>query len=146
VNPAKNVAVSPSTLRSAPKSPVFRARTPRSWSWPALALVAAFASASPARAADELGSEGRIIKIEMRGPSSDDRSTAQGSITIRVGGKSELYSWGGSSCPASKPSDQEIGMLERAFHNRNRTLVTPRFKSGETSGTRCLVGFELRAG
>jgi hypothetical protein len=109
-------------------------------------LVGAGLSA-PVSAADQLGPEGRVVKIEIRGPSSDERATAQGSITIRQSNaKSELYSWGGSSCPASKPSDAELGMLERAFHNRNRTLVTPRFKSGETSGVRCLVGFELRAG
>ena len=64
----------------------------------------------------------------------------------RSNGKTEFYEWGGTSCPAAKLNESEVGMLERAFHNRARTLVTPRFKSGEGTGVRCLVGFELSAG
>lgn len=86
------------------------------------------------------------MKVEVRSGASDDRATVHGKITIRrSNAKIEVYEWGGSSCPAAKLSDLEIGMLERAFHNRNRTLVTPRYKSGEATGVRCLVGFELRA-
>ncbi len=115
-------------------------------------LVLAFSSlvlvAAPAAAADELGPIGRVVKVEVRASGSDDRATAHGRISIRrSNGKTEFYEWGGSSCPAAKLSDSEVGMLERAFHNRARTLVTPRFKSsGEGNGVRCLVGFELSAG
>lgn len=109
--------------------------------------VLALGIATPVAAADQIGPEGRIVGVEIRAAGSDDRSTAQGSIKIRRGSaKADLYEWGGTSCPATKLSEIEIGMLERAFHNRSRTLVAPRFKSGETSGVRCLVGFELRAG
>ena len=103
--------------------------------------------AGRAAAADELGAIGRIVKVEVRASGSDDRATAHGRISIkRNNGKTEFYEWGGSSCPAAKLSEAEVGMLERAFHNRGRTLVTPRFKSGEGMGVRCLVGFELSAG
>jgi len=109
--------------------------------------VIALGAAAPVAAADQIGPEGRVVGIEMRAAGSDDRSTAQGSIKVRRGSaKPDLYEWGGTACPAAKLTEIEIGMLERAFHNRTRTLVAPRFKSGETSGVRCLVGFELRAG
>lgn len=101
---------------------------------------------SASAASDQLGAIGRIVKVEVRTSGSDDRATAHGRISLRrSNGKTEFYEWGGSSCPAAKLSESEIGMLERAFHNRNRTLVTPRYRSGEASGVRCLVGFELSA-
>jgi len=112
----------------------------------AFAFVFAFAAAPAVAAADELGAIGRIVKVEVRTAGSDDRATAHGRISVRrSNGKTEFYEWGGSSCPAAKLSEAEVGMLERAFHNRNRTLVTPRFRSGEATGVRCLVGFELSA-
>jgi hypothetical protein len=112
----------------------------------ACAFTFAFGVGPAIAAADELGAIGRVVKVEVRTSGSDDRATAHGRVSLRrANGKTEFYEWGGSSCPAAKLTESEVGMLERAFHNRSRTLVTPRYRPGEASGVRCLVGFELSA-
>lgn len=103
--------------------------------------------AVPTAFADEAGTPGRLVSLSIHTPGSDDSSIAHGSIMVRKGsGKPELYQWGGTACPASKLSDTQINILAQAFHNRARTLVTPRFKQGDVKDVRCLVGFELAAG
>ncbi len=114
-------------------------------------LVAAFALACAALVggpahADDVGAAGRLVQLTINGAGSDDFSTHHGSILVKHAGKGELYMWGGTACPASKLSDMQIAALESAFHNRNRTLVRPRYKPGDVQGTRCLVGFELNGG
>jgi hypothetical protein len=111
----------------------------------AFTLVGAALAARPA-AADDVGAAGRLIKITINGAGSDDFSTHQGSVLVKHANKSELYTWGGTACPASKLSDAQIAALESAFHNRHRTLITPRYKPGDVKDTRCLVGFELSGG
>jgi hypothetical protein len=100
---------------------------------------------SPARA-DESGTQGRIVRLAINNQGGDDFASVHGSISVRHGSKVEVYRWGGTSCPAAKLSEAELQALGAAFHNRARTLIVPRFKSGEVAGTRCLVGFELAAG
>ncbi|HWB81056.1 MAG TPA: hypothetical protein VG755_39105 [Nannocystaceae bacterium] len=112
----------------------------------ALALVGAALVGGKAHAVDDIGPQGRLVQMTINGAGSDDFATHHGSIVVRHGGKSEVYTWGGTACPASKLSDAQIGALESAFHNRNRTLVRPRYKPGDVKDTRCLVGFELTGG
>jgi hypothetical protein len=111
------------------------------------ALVAATALAPLATAhADESGAQGRIVRFTINAAGSDDSASVLGTIGVRKpDGKIELYQWGGTSCPASKLEDWQVLALEHAFHNRHRTLVTPRYKVGDVKDLRCLVGFELSA-
>ncbi|MBC8068627.1 MAG: hypothetical protein IAG13_09870 [Deltaproteobacteria bacterium] len=112
----------------------------------AVTLTCAALFAGPAQAADDIGAAGRLVKITFNGAGSDDAATHHGSVLVRHGSKNELYTWGGTACPASKLTDVQIGALESAFHNRTRTLITPRYKPGDVKDTRCLVGFELSGG
>lgn len=112
----------------------------------ALVLAGAALVGGKAHAVDDIGAQGRLVQLTINGAGSDDFATHHGSILVRHGGKSELYTWGGTACPASKLSDAQIGALESAFHNRNRTLIRPRYKPGDVKDTRCLVGFELSGG
>jgi hypothetical protein len=96
--------------------------------------------------ADESGTQGRIVRLAVNNQGGDDFASLHGSISVRAGKKVEVYKWGGTSCPAAKLNEAELQALGAAFHNRTRTLIVPRFKSGEVAGTRCLVGFELTAG
>jgi hypothetical protein len=110
-------------------------------------VVGAALIAGPAHAADDVGAQGRLVQLTINGAGSDDFSTHHGSILVKPSGKKgELYTWGGTACPASKLSDAQIGALESAFHNRHRTLIRPRYKPGDVKDTRCLVGFELTGG
>jgi hypothetical protein len=125
-------------------APVLRRRSLRS-----LVAAAAFALVGlpqPARA-DESGTAGRIVKLVIHGEGSDVFASSHGSMTVRHGGnKLDVYSWGGTQCPSSKLREAEVDALHQALHFRSRTIIVPRFKAGEVSGTRCLVGFELQAG
>ncbi len=136
-------AVTAFQLASASCRPPRRARY-------ATALAVALVLGTPATAAaaaDEVGAPGRVVAMMIHTPGSDDMSLAHGSITVRKGGaKLEVYQWGGTACPASKLSDAQVTILAGAFHNRGRTLITPRFKPGEVKDVRCLVGFALGAG
>lgn len=97
--------------------------------------------------ADESGAVGRVIRLSINSMGSDEFASSHGAISIRhAGNKVETYSWGGTMCPASKLAEGEFAALQSALHNRQRTLVTPRYKSGEVKDVRCLVGFELTAG
>ncbi len=101
---------------------------------------------TPASAA-ESGAQGRVVRFSLNNTGSDEHASSHGSIAVRhSGNKLEVYSWGGTMCPASSLTDVEVLTLEHAFHNRQRTLLAPRFKFGEVKETRCLVGFELVAG
>ncbi len=85
--------------------------------------------------------------MSINATGSDDFASSHGSISVRHGGnKLEVYSWGGTMCPAAKLGEIEIAALQQAFHNRQRTLIVPRFKQGEVKDVRCLVGFELTGG
>lgn len=107
----------------------------------------ALAGLPTAAMADETGSAGRIVKLVINGEGSDDFASSHGSITVRhSGNKLEQYSWGGTQCPASKLREADVSALHEALHFRSRTLIIPRYKAGEVSLTRCLVGFELQAG
>ncbi len=124
-------------------------RTPR----PARPLLAAlaFAFASIAlpqtAAADEEGGAGRVNRIRINTPSSDEHPSFHGALVLKQpGGDQVEYRWGGSSCPGQKLTDVQVDVLVSAFVERNRTMVTPRYTMGEGAGTRCLVGFELVAG
>lgn len=95
--------------------------------------------------ADETGAQGRVVRFSLNTQGSDDAGS-MGSIGVKKSdGKTEEYRWGGTSCPASKLTDGQVLALEHAFHNRHRTLVTPRFKPGDVKEIRCLVGFEFTA-
>lgn len=110
-------------------------------------LLAAVALTPTAARADDLGTQGRIVRVSINATGSDDFASSHGSISVRHGNnKLEVYSWGGTMCPASKLGETEIAALQQAFHNRQRTLVVPRFKQGEVKDVRCLVGFELTGG
>ncbi len=113
-----------------------------------MAAVAVAAALAPASAsADDLGTQGRIVRVSINATGSDDFASSHGSISVRHGSnKLEVYSWGGTMCPASKLGEIEIAALQQAFHNRQRTLIVPRFKQGEVKDVRCLVGFELTGG
>lgn len=113
----------------------------------AAALLALLALVPAQASADESGTQGRIVRLALNSTGGDDFASSHGSISVRHGGgKPEVYSWGGTMCPASKLTEAEIIALGQAFHNRQRTLIVPRFKPGEVKETRCLVGFELAAG
>ncbi|MCA9711562.1 MAG: hypothetical protein KDK70_37350 [Myxococcales bacterium] len=100
----------------------------------------------PARA-DTEGKRGRIMRLRINTPSSDDHPSYLGSITVKLGsGELVEYRWGGSSCPSQKLTDPQIELLRTAFVERNRTRLLPLYTMGEGAGTRCLVGFELIAG
>ncbi len=110
---------------------------------PAFALL--FGLVATPAAADEAGAQGRIVRFALNTQGSDDAGS-MGSIGVRKSdGKIDEYRWGGTSCPASKLTDSQVLALEHAFHNRHRTLVTPRFKPGDVKEIRCLVGFEFTA-
>lgn len=125
-----------------------RARPTRSVGWARLALVALVGGVLlPSSAlADESGAQGRVVRLAINNPGGDDFASVHGSISVRHTNKVAIYAWGGTSCPAAKMNEAELQALGAAFHNRARTLIVPRFKSGEVLGTRCLVGFELAAG
>jgi hypothetical protein len=131
---------------SAPRSTAPRARTrarARTWA----TLLAAVALTPASASADDLGTQGRIVRVSINATGSDDFASSHGSISVRHGSnKLEVYSWGGTMCPASKLGEIEIAALQQAFHNRQRTLIVPRFKQGEVKDVRCLVGFELTGG
>lgn len=112
------------------------------------ALLLAVGVLMPADAhADESGASGRVVRLSINSTGSDEYASVHGRISIRSKGTAiEVYSWGGTMCPASKLSEAEIRALQHAFHNRNSTTIAPRYKSGEVKGTRCLVAFELSGG
>lgn len=116
----------------------------------ALALAAGLGALLPSARvlADEEGKAGRVIRLTINTQGSDKYASFHGSLAVKRPGSSsiDLYFWGGSTCPAQRLDDSEVAMLASALHNRSRSLVAPRFRTGEGArNTRCLVAFELVA-
>lgn len=94
--------------------------------------------------ADSAGADGRIVKLTINEPGSDDHATFRGAIKVRTGKKAtDTYKWGGSLCAGLNLSEGSIARLAGAFHTRRFTTVKPRFKNG-AGGTKCLVSFDIR--
>ena len=98
--------------------------------------------------ADDEGVSGRVTRLRINTPGSEQHPSFLGAITIKQPSSGDMYEyrWGGSSCPGQKLTEAQIDVLLTAFVQRNRTLVTPRYTMGEGVSTRCLVAFELAAG
>lgn len=103
----------------------------------------------PVLAADHTGNSGKVVQLTVNTQGSEKYASFHGSITVRPvagDGTSDVYYWGGSTCPAQKISDAQVHLLGQALVNRSRTLVTPVYRVGQgTKGTRCLVAFDLLA-
>lgn len=94
--------------------------------------------------ADQEGKTGRAVRLTVNTQGSDKYASFHGSLAIRKSGssKTEMYFWGGSTCPAQRLSEPEVALLAGAMGTR--TNVAPRFRNSEGArGTRCLVAFEL---
>ena len=107
-------------------------------------FLAAVLFATPALA-DQAGSTGRVVRVTVNTSASDDYTSFRGSMTLRQSkdGRRIEYSWGGTKCPGSNLSEEQVALLGRALSDRRITMV-PKYKPGQDSGTRCLVGFQLR--
>ncbi|MBL4686525.1 MAG: hypothetical protein JKY37_18160 [Nannocystaceae bacterium] len=133
-------------LRSYRRPPLLR--RPPGFAWRARTFVAAAAlavglSAAPSQA-DEGGTRGRIVKLQINTPGSEHHASFHGAITLRQGnGALRRYHWGGSACPGQKLSDSQIAMLAQAHFNRGRTWLAPFFVASEGGDKNCLVAFEL---
>jgi len=113
--------------------------------WLAAALTC-LALPSSARA-DETGKSGRVSQLRINTPGSVEHASYHGSITIKRPTTGQLieYRWGGSTCPAHKLTDTQLDILVMAFAQRDRTMLSPHYITGEGAGNRCLVGFEIVA-
>ena len=116
-----------------------------------LSVVAALAlTVIPMRSAfaDEEGGTGRVVRLTINTQGSDKYASFHGSVSVRKTGstKNVTYFWGGSTCPAQRLDPDEVALLAAALENRSKTLVHPRYRTGEGArGARCLVAFELVA-
>ncbi|MBW2724835.1 MAG: hypothetical protein JRE71_10640 [Deltaproteobacteria bacterium] len=101
---------------------------------------ALLATASVASAVDNVGATGRILALRVNTLASDDYGSFHGSLLIgdQIAGIT-TYWWGGSRCPATTVTEQNIAMLQRALENP-RILVEPAWRTGQ-GGTTCLVRF-----
>jgi hypothetical protein len=116
-----------------------------------LSILAALAVVTiPVRSAfaDDEGGAGRVVRLTINTQGSDKYASFHGSVSVRKSGstKNETYFWGGSTCPAQRLDPAEVALLASALENRAKTLVAPRYRTGEGArGARCLVAFELVA-
>jgi hypothetical protein len=92
--------------------------------------------------ADQTGATVRVVNLTINTQGSDKYASFHGSVTVRAASSTETYFWGGTTCPAQSLSDAQIALLLGALNNRSRTHVVPRYR-GDSSKSRCLVGFEL---
>ena len=118
--------------------------------WVSCALLTLTATVFPFRtaSADAEGEAGRVTRLRINAVGSDKYASYHGSLTLRAPGKgkSEVYYWGGSTCPAQKFTEAQVDLMASAFHNRTRTLLSPRYAESEgRKDTRCLVAFDLVA-
>jgi len=111
-------------------------------------LGCAFALMPAQAAADQSGAAGKAVQLTINTLGSEKYASFHGSVSIRQTetNVTEIYYWGGSSCPAQKISDAQVQLLADALVHRSRTLVSPIFREGQgPKGTRCLVAFDLVA-
>lgn len=110
----------------------------------ALALLAEpTASAAPEQ---KTGSLGRVIGLRIITPGSREHAIHHGSVRTKPPlGDPETYHWGGSTCPAHKLTEAQVGVLVDALRDHQQLQVRPYYMLGE-SADRCLVAFDLVAG
>jgi hypothetical protein len=107
-----------------------------------LAAAATVALCSTA-IAEDLGTRGTIVSLDIRSTSADAYLSWHGAMFVRAGGKNGStteYRWGGVACGSRTLSDPQLAMLQRALDTA--TPITPRFQPGQ-GNSNCLVGFEL---
>ena len=111
-------------------------------------LLAAGTSLTPrtAAAADEVGTRGRVVAVEINTAGSSEHASRHGSVSLRqANGKTVDYLWGGSTCPGQKLEPSQIQALVFAHLERGKTWLTPKYTASEGGDRRCLIGFTLSA-
>ena len=102
----------------------------------------ALAAPSEALAADQTGSTGAVLRVELNTPSADTYLQYHGKVVIRSGKTNTEYRWGGTSCGSRVLADDHIDLLVQAARDNDKVTLTPRFQTGQ-AGAKCIVGFSL---
>ncbi|MCA9649887.1 MAG: hypothetical protein H6712_00420 [Myxococcales bacterium] len=112
-----------------------------------LVLVGSVATAASDPVIDQkAGSLGRVIGIRIVTPGSRDHASYHGFVRTKPPlGDPETYYWGGSSCPAQKLTEAQVGVLVDALRDHQQLQVRPYYTLGEAAD-RCLMAFDLVAG
>lgn len=117
----------------------------------ALALLGAIALMSTGTSAaatpeQRPGSLGRVIGLRIVTPGSREHASYHGFVRTQPPlGDAEAYRWGGSSCPAQRLTEAQVGLLVDALRDNQLLQVRPYYMLGEAAD-RCLVAFDLVAG
>ena len=134
----------PPMTRLATRRPCLRfLRRPATW----LATAAAtLLLAGPASADETKAARGRVVKLRINTPHSDDHASFHGSITLKqANGKTQQYLWGGSTCPGQLLDASHVQVLVSVHLARGKSWVEPVFTPSKGGDRRCLVAFELSA-
>lgn len=112
----------------------------------ALPGTTATASASVSKPEQRSGSLGRVIGLRIITPGSKEHASYHGFVRTKPPlGDAETYYWGGSSCPANKLSETQVGVLVDALRDHQQLQVRPYYTFSEAAD-RCIVAFDLVAG
>jgi hypothetical protein len=106
-----------------------------------LALLAlSVALPSMALAADDVGSAGSILELEVNSPSADTYLIHHGRMLVGNSKNATEYRWGGNACGSRTLSEHMVNQLARALDGGLK--VQPRYQMGQGL-LRCVVGFTL---
>jgi hypothetical protein len=110
---------------------------------PALAIALASVLAVPvvAHAADQSGTEGQPLRVEINAPSADAYLQYHGRLFVVSGTTTTEYRWGGTSCGSRTMTPEMVQLLLDSVR-QSGAVLTPTFQAGQGT-SKCLVGFSI---
>jgi hypothetical protein len=105
-----------------------------------LAVAAVLLTAGRAQA-DNIGTAGAVVGVEISEVGSDEYTIARGRLFIDEGGVIQVYPWQGTACNGRVINDQQIDILVEAMTSK-KVRVIPYWRVG-AGGVRCLVAFTV---